>query len=222
MYEDNFRKALFDALTPEYEKILHDASDDHVFSPKFERKMYKLVKRRNKPYYNLINTLGKRIACIAVIIFVASSVTVLSVKALREAVANFFIDIYEKFSTVQSVDDTDVPVTIEEVYGITSGLDNFKIVYEESGTTWRGITYVNDNQVVNYSQYTLEGYKMNINTEETETFTVDINGIEAICYFDNNDYWNVIWNNGTYIIKISTNISKDALIDMAESVQKVE
>ena len=42
MYEDNFRKALFDALTPEYEKILHDASDDHVFSPKFVHLTLKL------------------------------------------------------------------------------------------------------------------------------------------------------------------------------------
>lgn len=222
MYEDNFRKALFDALTSEYEQILNDASEEHDFSPKFERKMQKLIRRREKPYYKIINTLGKRVACIAIIIIVASSVTVLSVRAFRVAVANFFISIYEKFSTVESVDDSSAPETIEEIYAITCGLEEYKIVYEDADERQRTITYVFGEQVVSFSQYTIDSYNMNINTEDTEITTIDINGSEAIYYFDNNDYSNIIWNNGTYIIKMSSNISQDALIDMAKSVQKAE
>lgn len=201
---------------------MNNASNNHEFSPKFKRKMKKLIRRRKKPYYKIINTVGKRVACITVILLVASSVTVMSVKALREAVANFFIDIYEKFSTVQPVDDVDAPETIEDIYGITYGLDDFEVVYKDISGRQYDITYVNGEQVINYSQFIIDSYNMNLNTEDAEILTIDINGDEAICYFDNNDYWNIIWNNGTYVIMISSNISKDVLIDMVKSVQKVE
>lgn len=222
MYEDNFKQALFDALTPEYVQILNNASDDHVFSQKFERKMQKLIKRRNKPYYKIVNTIGKRVACIAVIIIVASSITVMSVKALREAVADLFVSIYEKFSSVQSAESSNTPATIEDIYNITVGLDNYEVVFEDTSNRWHSVTYVNGEQIIDFSQYTIDGYNMNINTENATIHTININENEAIYYFDNNNYWNIIWNNGTYIIKISSNISKDALIDIAESVQKVE
>ena len=42
MYENNFTKALYDALTPEYDNLIHDTVEAHVFSAKFEKKMKKL------------------------------------------------------------------------------------------------------------------------------------------------------------------------------------
>ena len=132
MYDDNFRKALFDALTPEYKQILDDASDTHEFSVEFERKMQKLIKRRNKPYYKIINTVGKRVACIVVIVLIASSVTVLSVDALRNAVADFFVSTYDKFSSVQPVEDDIAPSTIKDIYEITYDLKEYEIYYEDN------------------------------------------------------------------------------------------
>ena len=129
MKNDNFKKALYNSLIPEYSNMLPDADEDeHVFSADFEKKMQKLIKRRNKPYYKIINTVGKRVACIIVIVLIASSVTVLSVDALRNAVADFFVSIYEKFSTVQSADeDKSAPATIDDIYAITYNLDEYKI-----------------------------------------------------------------------------------------------
>lgn len=62
MIESNFEKALYDALAPEYETAMQDVDNEHEFSPEFEKKMKKLINRRNKPYYKLINTAGKRTA----------------------------------------------------------------------------------------------------------------------------------------------------------------
>ena len=223
MYDDNFRKALFDALTPEYKQILDDASDTHEFSVEFERKMQKLIKRRNKPYYKIINTVGKRVACIIVIVLLASSVTVLSVDALRNAVADFFVNIYEKFSTVQSVnEDKTAPTTIEDIYAITYDLSDYDVIYEEKDNYSYNITYIKDDVVIDFLQYTKDMYDQNVNTEDAEISTISITSKEAIIFLDNQNYYHLIWDNGDYILNIGSNIDKNALICIAESVQKVE
>ena len=223
MYDDNFRKALFDALTPEYKQILDDASDTHEFSVEFEKKMQKLIKLRNKPYYKIINTVGKRVACIVVIVLLASSVTVLSVDALRNAVADFFVNIYEKFSTVQSVnEDKTAPTTIEDIYAITYDLSDYDVIYEEKDNYSYNITYIKDDVVIDFLQYTNDMYDQNVNTENAEISTISITSKEAIIFLDNQSYHHLIWDNGDYILNIRSNIDEDALICIAESVQKVE
>lgn len=221
MSNENFKKALSDALKADYEDSIPNI-EEHKFSPEFEKKMRRLINRRNKPYYRIINTVGKRVACIAVIILVASSVTVMSVEALRNTVTDFFVSIYEKFSTVQSVDDDVSPKTIEDIYEITYDLNGFTIDYEDYNEYSRYITYIKDDIVIYYEQYTKEMYDENVNTEDAEISTLIINGHEAIYFQDNNQYYNLIWDNGYYIISLGSNIGKDALIEIAESVQIAE
>ena len=153
----------------------------------------------------------------------ASSVTVLSVDALRNAVADFFVSIYEKFSTVQSVDeDKTAPTTIEDIYAITYNLDGYKVVFENNNEFSRDITYVNSDIIIEFSQYTKDMYNKNVNTEDAEISTTEINGTEAIIFLDNHNYYHIIINSDDYVFDISSNNGKDALIDIAESVQKVE
>lgn len=222
MNENNFKKALYAALTPEYEKILSEQKTEHEFSSKFNKDMQKLVKRRRKPYYKLINTVGKRVACIIIAFLVASSVTILSVEALRNAVADFFVSIFEKFSTVQPIEDDSAPLIIEDIYEITYDLNEFTIDYEEYDDYSRYITYIKDDIAIFYEQYTKYMYDVNINTEDAEISTLIINGHEAIYFQNNHQYYNIIWDNGDYIISLLSNIDKDILIDIAESVKKVE
>lgn len=222
MAESNFQKALYDALVPEYETYMQNIADKHEFSPKFEKKMKKLISRRKKPYYKIINTAGKRTACAAVIVLVSSSVTIMNVEALRNAFSDFFISIYEKFSTVQPIEDDSAPETLEEIYAITYNLNDFEIIYEELNEYRHDIDYGKDNIVIYFSQYTKEMYDSNVNTEDAEILTIDINGHEAIYFIDNHNYYNLIWDNGDYIISLSSNINKNTLIEMAKSVQKVE
>lgn len=222
MVESNFEKALYDALVPEYETAMQNVDNEHEFSPNFEKKMKKLINRRNKPYYRIINTVGKRTAYAAVIFLVASSVMIMNVEAVRNAFSNFYISIYEKFSTVQPIKENTVPTTLEETYEITYNLNNFAIIYDEYNEYRHSITYFNEDIIIDFSQWTKSKYNVNINTENTEILTIDINGHEAIYFIDNNDYYHIIWDNGDYIVSLSSNISENILIEIAKSVQKVE
>lgn len=222
MAENNFKKALYDTLSSEYETAMQDVDNEHEFSPKFEKKMKKLINRCNKPYYRMINTVGKRVACAAVMLLVSSSVMIMNVDALKNAFSNFFVSTYEKFSTVQPIEDDTVPTTLEETYAITYNLDDFKIIYEELNEYKNIIHYNKDDVVIYFSQETKKKYNHDVNTENAEILTIDINGNEAIYFIDNNDYCHIIWDNGDYIISLGSNIGKNTLIQIAKSVQKVE
>lgn len=223
MANEKFRQALTEALMQEYE-IDVPVSEEHTFSPEFEKKMKKLIKRRNKPYYRMINTVGKRIACISVLILVASSLMIMNVDALRNLFSDFFVNTYEKYSRIRPIEDDTAPVTLEEIYKITYNINDFRTDYYEENEYSRKITYIKDDTVtvIDFWQYTKKTFNPSTNTEGAEIQTIDINGHEAIYFIDNHDYCNIIWDNGDYIIYLSSNIGKNVLIDIAKSVQKVE
>ena len=76
-----------------------------------------------------------------------------------------------------------------------------------------------DSVVIRYLDPPLHEF---VPTEEADIEVITINKHEAIYYMDNRNYNHLIWDNGAYIISLGSNISKSALIDIANSVQKVE
>jgi hypothetical protein len=172
----------------------------------------------------MINTVGKRVACVIVAVFIASFTTIMSVSALRNAFKDFFMSIFSDHSEISAgVDSSDTfPTTIQSDYNITYDLSNYKIIYEEYDELSRNISYQKDNIVIDYFQYVKSEYDMGMNTEDAEISTITVDDTEAIYYLDNNKYNHIIWDNGEYIIMISSNIGKNELIDIANSVQKVE
>ncbi len=224
MNNSKFAKAIAEALDEEYAAAIPQHNGDHVFSESFNKKMDKLIKRQNKPYYKLINTAGKRAACIIAVILIASFSTIMSVDALRNAFKDFFMSIFSTHSEITAIDDlcTSSPDTIQSIYEITYDLNQYQIDYEDFTNLSRNIVYRKDNIYIDYYQYVKSEYNMGLNTENATISTIDINGYEAVYYFDNNGHHNLIWDNGDYVIMISSNIGKSELMGIAKSVQKVE
>lgn len=73
----------------------------HEFSEKFETKMQRTIKYQ-KGVWRLINTKGKKAACIILSLLIFTASTVFSVKALREpvieAIQHFFVNIREQLT----------------------------------------------------------------------------------------------------------------------------
>lgn len=93
-------QALQEDLDAKMAQLPPENEVDFEFSEEFESDMQKLLNRASKPYYYFINTVGKRVAVIAVVLFIALTTTVFSVEALRKPVVKFFVTFFEKFSTV--------------------------------------------------------------------------------------------------------------------------
>ena len=218
------KAAIGRTLIPEYDQILENASDEHDFSPRFEKRMQKLIRRRRRPYFKMINTVGKRVAVFAVTFLIISMTTVMSVKALREPFLDFIMSIFTDHSTVSTVSQTDkdYPAAINDKYSITYDLSGFELVYSNENSISNHYEYQMSSTMILYSQIVVSEYQANINTEGAEIEHIDVNGHDAIGFEDNNGYYHLIWNNGEYIIDLGSNIGKDVLIEIAKSVQKVE
>ncbi len=188
MSNEKFRKALSDALTMDYETSIPD-NEEHDFSLKFDKKMEKLINRRNKPYYKMINTMSKRVACVAGIFIIASSVTIVNVDALRNGVADLFVEQNEDHSIIRYEGDDISPSSIEDIYEITYDLSGFDIVYADYDNFSRYTTYIKDDTIIYFNQYVKEFYDVNVNTEDAEISTITINGHEAIYFKNNRQYY---------------------------------
>ena len=220
MQNKKFKSAIHEVMEKDYISSTKPF-ENHIFSPKFEKRMIHLIRRRSKYYYRIINTSIKRAVCIVVTVFVISFATIMSVDALRNTFIDFIIKIYDKFSIIIS-EDKNAPETIKEIYSINYNLKDYIVDYSEYNETFRNTVYVKDDYVIDFSQYTKSAYDLLVNTEDPETIAIDINGIEAVYFYDNHNYSHLIWDNGDYIIYISSNINKNTLINIAKSVEKVE
>lgn len=221
MTNEKFKHAIFEALTAEYENSV-PVIDEHIFSPQFERKMAKLIKRREKSYYKMINTLSKRIACFVLGVIIAASAVIISVDALRNAVVDFFINVFDKFSVVRAYEKNISADTIEDFYEITYNLSGYSYEVWFSDEYSRMAEYTNGEIYINFNQSSQSVYDTLLNTENAAIEYVTINGKEAICFCDNQSYNHLIWNNDGCVISLSSNIDKNTLIDIACSVQKAE
>ncbi len=80
-------------------------ADNQKFSPIFESQMQRLIQKQ-KGIYRLVNTVGKRVACIILVILVSLTTTVFSVEALRvpvvKAIENFFVEVKDKLTGTQA------------------------------------------------------------------------------------------------------------------------
>ena len=225
MTNEVFRKAIGEALHPEFAAMIPDHGK-HIFSEKFERKMEKLIRRRRKPYYSLISTGLRRAACIIVMFLVVSFTTVMSVEALRKPFLDFLSSIFSDHTTIESVLDLDgdYPETIEERYEITEGLEDYYLESKSDNHSLAASFFAHKTRdlYIAFYQNTINNYKKNLNTEGTTISFINIDTQNAISYYDSHGYYHLVWNNGKYIIELHSNVSKNALIELAKTVKKAE
>ena len=177
--------------------------------------------REKKPYYYLINTVGKRVACIVIAALIALTSITFGVKAIREAVIDFFVESFEKFSIV-GFKDEDIPEnnkTIETYYAPTYIPEGYELKTDEKMHTYRRMRYVLDNNYIEYNQYVLQSISSFIDTERAKTEKVSIIGKDAL-YLTKDDKCSLCWidKEHTYLITVQKKIAKQELIKIAESI----
>lgn len=196
----------------------------HTFSKRFERKMARLIRQQKSFYFPMIRTPIRRTVTIMVTVIIILSTTVISVSALREAFIRFITEIFDTHTEVQAIQDDTAPESFEDIYVITNIPDGFEIVFQNDNIEETPVLmteYRNGQQRIIFNQCIKSQYDVNINTEGYEMIQIDINGSEGFMVNMVDDVC-IVWDNGDYILEIDSNIGKDILIDMINSVQKVE
>ena len=221
-----FKRALFDVHDQECERFAA-AMEPVTFSPRFERKMARLLRAQQKAYYPLVNTSFKKAVLAMVLTIILMITTVFSVSALRGSVIRFFVEVYAKFSQVffhLPQEDEHFPATLEVYYAPTWLPDGYQ---EDEDNLVDAIIfceriYLDEGEnEIRFKQYTITSSALRIDTEGVDTESVIINGSAGLC-FSNKSIQYLTWNDGQYGFSTSGPISKADLIRLAESIQAVK
>ena len=207
-------------LTEEY-------NQEFVPNKATEEKIYKLIGLEKKSYFILINTFGKRVACIIILIFTVLMTTIFSVKALREPFINFIVSTYEKASTIIFKSDESKPnqsVTLSEFYEPEYLPQGYIKTYEERLYLSYFCEFTDqDGNIINTENFITENSILSINTEnvETEKMFINDNKTEAI-YYENKGVKEIVFGLDGYGFTVSGKVEKSELIKIAESMKKIE
>ena len=81
---------------------------------------------------------------------------------------------------------------------------------------------MNNNNEIVFMQYVNDAFNIRANTEGAVITHIDLHGYDAIYFYNNVGYHNLIWENGQYTMVISSNLTKEVTVDIAKSVRKSE
>lgn len=214
-------KALGEVFEPQIDEFMQtvELKPNFIFSDKYRRKIKKLIKRREKPYFKLICTTGRRIVCTAaaVIIILASS---LSVEAVREAIHDFLMNIF-KGHTAVSVSGTieDYPTFIEEEYEIANLPEGFEQVDYHADKMSVFAMYVNNDKYISFQQIVYDNFDVNFDNFHSEIEYYIDNERQEYLVQDIGHSYCVTYNNGKYVIKITSNLDKDEIINLCKDTK---
>ena len=216
-------KALDDFMTKELNEYLAavDFSVEHRFSEKFERRMERLIKRREKPYYKLICTAGRRAVCIAAAVVIAFGFA-MSFESVRAAVKEFFTKVFSDHITLEVYPEfaENDPDTIDEVYEITELPEGFELVDSETCSTYAYADYVFEDYHIDFLQETKQRFHISLDNEYSEPEVyVDQTGQEYWIQFHEGGNIYILWEMDGYIFVIDSNLDKDAAINLCMSTK---
>lgn len=194
-----------------------------TFSPTFEEKMRRLLRRQKCGYYVLFGTAGRRVASVLLALLVGMTITTFSVKALRDPVVRFFTEVFERFTSVLFVNDEPTsaagrivikpvaPTYIPEGYTAERQISDNKAMHR--------IAYYNANEDKRliYTQRMDEVGTMGVNTENIDYHPVTVNGLDGIAYAQN-DSTAVMFAHSYYTFTIKGPLSEEELLRIAASI----
>lgn len=219
----DLQEAFREAARREFSMVPDESELDYTFSPGFQRKMQRIILAQVHGYWNMVNTLGKRIA-IAAAIIVMLLTTAMAIKPIRERVIQFFVKIYEEYFEItfgeeESGDLYSVvePMTQYTLSWLPTGYSNTSTLETEVlvNTIWEN----NNGSIISLFQ-----------TPATNTLTVDHkNGNLSEIPHDNlsirhqinNGASEFIWEQYGYIFQLTVhdNIPTDVILQMIVSLE---
>ena len=202
-----------------------ELNKDITFTPEFEIKMQKIVNSYKKSYYRFISTTARKVASILLIVFISLGIT-MSVKAFREPVVRFFIEVYEKFSTVtfqpEEKEELPPPTIIEQYFEPSYLPEGYVEVSRNDFENIIQIEYENESgEIMSFFQMTMENRKMSIDTEGTESKEIMVNDNVGI-FSSNKGNNTILWDDGQYAYFISTVSVEETILEIAKSLEKIE
>lgn len=200
---------------------------DYEFSDIFNKKMKKLINKDNRSnFLNNFSKYSKRILVVVIAFIISIFTLTMSVEAFRNEFIDFIKNVYDKF-TIYQFRTNDSEYIKESKFKLPHYLPSrFKEIDRREDDDNIVIDYSNDDSYITYSVFKLTDTNIYLDTENTNTSRVMVNGVKADYIVKENDY-KLVWkeSNNIYILtlehldllKVANN--KNELIKIAENIK---
>lgn len=218
-------------------------SETLSFSPRFIRRMRRLLRKArsleaagsappmavlyphdNSSAYRAPVQWRRRLVLLAVI--AAVLVSAVSAVAAREEIRNFFITIYEKYTSI--IFDRPSVTAEVPVESVSSGVSGFPSYVPEGYEA--GSRLVTDNYIqiiyskadaldIIFERNSPDNLTAILDTEGTQYEKIQVDRFEGV-YFSNKGIQNLVWQDEYYVYGLSGPVSREDLTDMAQSLYK--
>lgn len=220
MKSDFWKRAFEEAANREFADIPDGKDIEYAFSEKFERRMDALIRKQKSSYWKYVNTAGKRVAVACVLVMVLFT-TACGHPAVREAVVDFVIEVYETFSRYTFEGSTTDEITVEYHLGMVP--EGFEPVEELIDSVAVYYKYQNVNgDTIEFTQGITEGTTKDFDVEYTTSSELTV-GEKSVTVFEQGTAKVAIWIKDGYVFDISCvgDIDWETIQRMIEGV-KVE
>lgn len=204
----------------EYENLHLETLEEVIPSPRYQKRMERLIKRQNQSYWKYVNTVGKRVAVFAVVLMLTFALP-MSVSAVREPIVEFFVNVYEKFLEF-FYDEDDIaraPEEIEKVYTLGYVPEGYeleqRVVFDKRvKTIWKNSL----GETIVFSQLLFENFH-SMDSEFSNYKRITIFDID-IAFIEKNNNYSFYWNSNEYAYSliITENVTLEECIMLIESI----
>jgi len=208
------------------EAVRSAAEKPHVFSDLFEQRMKKVIRHEKNGKYKWFGTRMQKLVASIVIALLVMFGSVMSVRAARESIVRFFIEMYEKFSVVFFDTEYDDPASRSvsgemEFYEPSYVPEGYVEVERKVLIDFLQIRYENkDGKSITYTQKAIKPKgKTIIDTENSKFLTIN-EGDKYYRYVVKNDYVLIVWHADNSIFMLR-GYSLDDLLESAKTINCV-
>lgn len=219
MNEELMKEALIATFDERYNYPALDEIPEYTPSRKMNKKMKKLIKRQQKPYFVLIATPVRRFLCILVIVALIA-IPILSVDSVRAKVTKFFINIFpthneinmnpEQMAYIDNLDEITpeyIEANLPEGFELVSSVESEFTVVKEYRNGEKYIVYnkniINDETILNDNESA--GYVSYEDENGKEYMVYESEGYEQVTIY---------WFEENNMKKLFTNLSKEEIFDI--------
>ena len=218
MYDDILRQAFREYMDQRLESDIC-REDDFATSEAFEKKMKKMIKSEHNIYHKLTLNRTRKVLCIAAII-VALLLSSMSVGAVRELVANFFVSHFSNHDKlIANKEEGTYPTKLEKLYELPYIPEGYELADESVLDKSATYIYSNENNFIAFEQWTKGHFSENIDNEFTTQSTEVYNGQEFYVNEHKDGSYTFIWDNGEYIFDLCAYLPKETMIDLCTSLK---
>lgn len=196
-------------------------------SSRADRRIYKRLRREIQYHerhaiYHPVREMLKRIAVIVLIITSIGFMSAVSIEAVRNEIFNAVIEWFEKSLSIsfENENSEKVPDRILEYkeLELSDDYERFEIRRNEFDYL---VEYENSTSLISFRQKIYNNHDLNVSNENTIVEDIQVNGydgIKTVFIIEGITTTTIVWKDDEYTYSLSSNLSYDDLIKIAESI----